>query len=56
MFIPALPADQGAELQVQCFGGTVQQGSETVTCKIDRTFTYNGIKPECTKLGKNVMR
>ena len=54
MFIPALPADEGAELQVQCFGGTVQMGSEIVTCDKDRTFTYD-TKPECRKLGKAVM-
>ena len=55
MFIPALPADEKEVLKVQCFGGTVQLGSETVTCDKDRTFTYDSdTKPECRKLGKAV--
>ena len=53
MFIPALPADEGEELEVQCYGGTVQLGSDTVTCNKGTEFTFN-IKPECKKLGKTI--
>ena len=52
MFIPALPADEGEELEVQCYGGTVQLGSDTVTCNKGTEFTYDGIKPECSRPGK----
>ncbi|KAL5253977.1 hypothetical protein ACHWQZ_G013668 [Mnemiopsis leidyi] len=51
MFIPALPAYEGEELEVQCYGGTVQLGSDTVTCNKGTEFTFN-IKPECSRPGK----
>ena len=54
MFVPDLPEDEGTVLRVQCFGGTVQLGSGTVTCEKDQSFTYDS-KPECRKLGKTVM-
>ena len=52
MFIPTLPVDEGEILQVQCFGGTVQLGSETVTCKNGSEYMYD-VKPNCREIGKN---
>ena len=54
-FIPALPVYQGDELQVQCFGGTVHLGAETVTCESGSEYNHahaGDNKPTCREIGK----
>ena len=52
MFIPGLPADEGAELQVQCYGGTSQLGGDHVKCVSGEEFDYNDeTKPDCRETG-----
>ena len=50
MFIPSLPAYEGAESEVTCFAGTFQLGGDHVICVSGKEFRYVK-KPDCREIG-----